>query len=625
MHEIREKRRLHSKTFDLGNGQHRVDVGRTPLHYEKDGELVDLDLSPRHDRGHWLVDQCPFSLRISDTEPSYLYTSRTGKYVEITLPGSTGAPVRDESLFVWQLGDGASYTLQPTSKGCLALLHLLDGNAPRIWQWRVTGDRQLLAPITGTDAKGQRLELLMSWEGDVLRVEWTGRATSPQYLRSKKKSDSVWTDDIAYPVCIDPTVNENVAAGSDDASSGWSNDGANFVQFASNGTALAAGQFYHTATYAGIRFQTISIPSGSTISSATLTVRVIAKSGSPNVNIYGNDIDDASTWSSPGNRIKSITKTTSVTNISSITSGADNNFDVTSIVGEIIARAGWASNNDIAFGLFNNHAFSGINRFLFAALEHTTLTEARLSITYTSGTPVSGAGSASGTATATAVSQSIFKVSGSASGAATATAVGQATIPGEAAASATGVSGATAVSRSIFSVPASASGAATAVASSQVIASVNASATGVSSATAVGASITAVPAAASASGAAAATAVASIIQTAVASASGVSGATAVGSFILVPKPGTLGAGGGIPLYVDPEILRRRTKIKHRKQPNTHVIKIGDWPEELLNPPKPKKSKPEDLSKYVDRVIDAADNENDDEEVWKIIKEALHDI
>jgi len=46
-----------------------------------------------------------------------------------------------------------------------------------------------------------------------------------------------------------------------------------------------------------------------------------------------------------------------------------------------LARTGWASNNDIAFAIFNN-AGAGTHFVQFAALEHATLTEARLSVTY---------------------------------------------------------------------------------------------------------------------------------------------------------------------------------------------------------------------------------------------------
>ncbi len=572
MREIQEKRKLYSKTFDLGDGQHCVEIGRAPLHYEKNGELADINLTPRRDRDHWLVDQCPFSLRISDDGPSYLYASRTGSYVEVALLGVSAVPSRDDRLFTWQCGSGASYTLQPTTRGCLALLHLRDANAPRVWQWRVTGERGLLAPITGTDATGQRLELLTTWDGDILRVEWTGRATSQYRLRARQP---VWTDEIAYPVAIDPTVNENIVAGADDAASAWDN-GTVFYNFASGVSSVFCGQQNTSVKYGGVRFQTVAIPVGATINSATLTVRGTAVAGSPNLNLYGNDVDNAPAWANPGNRIKNITKTTAVTNLTSFNGAADNNFSATSIVAEIVARAGWASNNAMAFGFFNNHAISGQNFFTFAALEHATLTEARLSITYTAFTTTSG----------------------SASGTSAATATGQATLAGQAAGSASGASTATAVSVATATTAGSASGTSAATAAGMTTSAGSGSASGASTATATGTS----------------TALGD------GSASGTSEAIANGRRIpaeFVPA----GAGAGAALYVEPAKLRKRVRLKKRRgQPQTHLIKIGEWPDDLVPTSKPRR-KSEDDSKYIDRYLDGIrddNNDSDDDEAMKLI-------
>jgi len=105
--------------------------------------------------------------------------------------------------------------------------------------------------------------------------------------------------------------------------------------------------------------------------------------GTPDLSIYANDVDDAAAFSSPGNRVSAITKTTASAPITgaSWNPAADNAISVTSIVAEIIARAGWVTNNDIAFGIFNN-TLSGSHYIGFAALDHASLTEPRLSIDY---------------------------------------------------------------------------------------------------------------------------------------------------------------------------------------------------------------------------------------------------
>ena len=53
--------------------------------------------------------------------------------------------------------------------------------------------------------------------------------------------------------------------------------------------------------------------------------------------------------------------------------------DVKGPVQEVIDRTGWASSNDIRFGIF----VQALKATQFAALEHATGTEAKLDITYT--------------------------------------------------------------------------------------------------------------------------------------------------------------------------------------------------------------------------------------------------
>lgn len=95
---------------------------------------------------------------------------------------------------------------RPLRKGIEALVVLYGPDAPRQWKWRVRGDKQLLMTPKGQGAKQHVLELSHSYDGDILTVEWTGRATNRGALRRKEG----WAEDIAYPVAIDPTINESI-------------------------------------------------------------------------------------------------------------------------------------------------------------------------------------------------------------------------------------------------------------------------------------------------------------------------------------------------------------------------------------------------------------------------------
>lgn len=385
MREIEEKRTRFSKTFDLGAGRRRLEVGQIPRHFERNGRLADISLAHALDeaRGQFVFRDCQHSLRIDSNVPAYAYNSSDGKRVSVELVTRARGCLAEDGLYKWaEVGANTDYVIQPLPAGCATLLILNGPDSPREWSWRVAGDMSLIVPLAGKDSGGRRLELIETRdrENGIIAVRWTGRTIAPRELRQKK--EAVWSDDVTWPVVIDPTVNENIAANGDDAHSVWYGSGAVFQSFYGGANLLSFGRAGTAFAYAGVRFQTIAVPVGATINSATLTIRVNSVTGTPNINFFGNDTDDAAVWANPGNRIKNITKTTASVNKTTWSAGADNDITVTDLVAEIVARAGWASNNDMAFGFFNN-AGSG-NHFLnCAALEHATLTEARLAIDYT--------------------------------------------------------------------------------------------------------------------------------------------------------------------------------------------------------------------------------------------------
>src|SRR3990172_477914 len=355
MQELKHKRTINSKTYALEGGERKLVLGKYPLHFENEGKLRTINLTPRFDEGRnqYTLRDCPYSLCVSNVTPAYAYNSLNGKRVSVELETSSSIPVVEGELFKWaEVGLDTDYVIQPLPVGCSTLLFLHSKNSPRKWRWKILGDMDLINPLTGKDSGGRRLELVERRDkiSGVVEVEWTGRTTSSKLLRNKKRI--VYTEEVTYPALIDPTVNETVVASADDANSTWNGGGATFSQFSSNGLGLRAGRLGDYRYYAGIRFQTIPIPVGATITSATLSLSS-TDVGTPNINVFGNDVDDAAIYSDPGNRIKNIVKTTAVTNKANWVNNAVNTVTVTSIVAEILARAGWASNNDIAFGFFN--------------------------------------------------------------------------------------------------------------------------------------------------------------------------------------------------------------------------------------------------------------------------------
>jgi len=617
MRELTDKRTRFSKTFDLGGGRRRLEIGQQPMHFERDGALHDVDLTPKLDRRRklHLVKDCAYALRIADDRPAYYYNSPSGKQVEVELLGAVGKPISEGGLLKWpEVGKDTDYVIQPLPAGCSTLLFLHSPEAPRKWSWRVSGDLGLILPLSGRDAAGRRLELIERRDpkSGTIEVEWTGRATSLGGLRREKRVS--WSEEVSWPVAIDPTVNESITAGADDAYSIWVASGASFYYFGGTGAALGVGRYASVRLYAGLRFQTVSVTQGATINSATLTVRVATVQGSPNINIYGNDVDDAAAWSDPANRVKNIAKTSAVANLASWVNDADNAIDVATVVSEIVARAGWAAGNDMAFGFFDNGAGSATDRAIFAALEHPSLTEARLTIDYSDAGAevITTAMSASGSGTLAAIGASQAAATVSAAGAGAVTSVGSSVA--SAALSAVGSTGRQAA------LSAAGSGTVSAVAAS--IASADVAAAGAGAATFASAAAGTIQTAVSAAGTGAATfASASVaVAEAVLSASGAGGAAfeaADEGLVITPDaPANIPAGGGGGFGPTPPHDRKRFRIrKEKSKPKVITVRIGDWPEDpqIILERRERAEREEFHRSLIERPFEAPVESIDDEE------------
>jgi hypothetical protein len=106
----------------------------------------------------------------------------------------------------------------------------------------------------------------------------------------------------------------------------------------------------------GMRFQNITIPAAATITSAYITGYVESNTyDNANMKIYGNDVDDAATYST-GAKVISRNRTTAYTSwvADGVSTGWANSPDLSTVVQEIIDREGWASGNDISLMMIAN-------------------------------------------------------------------------------------------------------------------------------------------------------------------------------------------------------------------------------------------------------------------------------
>jgi hypothetical protein len=98
--------------------------------------------------------------------------------------------------------------------------------------------------------------------------------------------------------------------------------------------------------------------------SATLRLKVSAVSGSSwNMNVYAEASDDCATFSS-ASRPSARPRTGAFTNWQPASSVGWKDVSVTSVVQEVVNRAGWAANNDLCIIVRDNNGVTG-NQFQY--------------------------------------------------------------------------------------------------------------------------------------------------------------------------------------------------------------------------------------------------------------------
>ena len=168
------------------------------------------------------------------------------------------------------------------------------------------------------------------------------------------------------------TLNLQVSASSDDA---FENAASAMTLTGAAIPLAAAGQ------WGGLRFLNVTVPNAATVNTATLQI-YIASTSNDNVYLdaYGEDVDDAATFTTSAANISGRTLTTAKTTIGSSNVGAGwYSINVTSAVQEIINRAGWASGNALAIIL---DALTSVDVQL-RTWDHDTSLAAKLVIDYT--------------------------------------------------------------------------------------------------------------------------------------------------------------------------------------------------------------------------------------------------
>lgn len=195
------------------------------------------------------------------------------------------------------------------------------------------------------------------------------------------------TDIVTLPagdLVLDPTVTPSIAASGDDGI--WVTG----LGLSTADAGVTLGRYvgtYSTNTF--WRFATVNVPNAATINNAYITFIASSTDASafPTLTIYGVDADNQAAPASEAAAAAMVEATATVAWTSGTSWTAGNSYntpDISTIVKEIVDRAGWASGNAMVIEIFETSG-TGSNRRAAATYDHATYAEPVLTIDYTSG------------------------------------------------------------------------------------------------------------------------------------------------------------------------------------------------------------------------------------------------
>ncbi len=379
--EIVSLRTENSKTYDLGNGHYSTDISVGAVHYKDNynnssEQWKDIDLTWQGNQ----ITTAPYILTVNpDNYSLTMYDKKTGSTTSLAL-----STIGNKS---------ATKITKVTTKNKMAFSSVATDTDIEIVveNTRVQFKRILKSDKAPTDAV-----FGLSQSGTGIVVTSQARYTNTNMNDAKipvitSKNGGLLTETIdkikvtKYPVEIDPTLDLQVSANTDDCydngTTTVTNSGAN-IAWGKNG-----GVVYDS----GIRFLNVTVPNGATITSAYVTFTCYTGSFSAttcNANCYGEDADNAATYSNHANFVgRALTAAVAWNSIG--TWNGDVEYSTPSLitpVTTITARVGWVSGNAMAFQVKDNGSSEGAFRPPWD-YSGSTAKAAKLHIEYTSTTP----------------------------------------------------------------------------------------------------------------------------------------------------------------------------------------------------------------------------------------------
>ena len=211
-------------------------------------------------------------------------------------------------------------------------------------------------------------------------VVWTPQTGPPAAATDVRVA---WREEAAVMATWGPTA---ISAAADDGQE-YGSDWTTYFSGASPAASLFGDDSFGSRLNVGLRWSSVAVPQGATITSATLTYTKNAGgspadiAGTPTCRVTAVASDSAAQWSS-SIRPSNTSKTTAYTDHTGTSGSGTASINVTSIVQEVVNRAGWASGNAMAFNLVGTSALAGNMRGLY---DSSTANPPTLEVVYTAG------------------------------------------------------------------------------------------------------------------------------------------------------------------------------------------------------------------------------------------------
>lgn len=299
MLELTEKRTLHSKTHDLGNGQYRLTASMIPMHYEQNGALLDIDMTIQNG----VVNSGLYKVELMTDKIGFHAIDRaSNKKISVNL-GNIGnqvitysAPTIDGNKASWtsvKPGVDIEFIFNPHQVNIFRVLQ--NAQAEKVAEWEVEeeiGEKTIRMndKVRGRDAAKNETKhtvVIAPPEENAHRKRYVIKDTLEAKVFKRNPRTRVKEElDPVYPVRIDPTVSITISDTADDGRAyqfltgtvvGNSAFNTNLYQNTVVHNSYSDGA-YTKRKEAFLRFPGITIPQSSTVTSASLKPYITASS-----------------------------------------------------------------------------------------------------------------------------------------------------------------------------------------------------------------------------------------------------------------------------------------------------------------------------------------------------------